>query len=109
MSRLELETRARVCEARNFYNTMGTHYYFIWEQTRIVCGQHQSSASGLCTLKGHGHDVSAYLRESVHSVGVVKCTCTLYTAQLEYQTVAFKIDYTYTEKYPDPNVVTMAL
>ncbi len=32
-------------------------------------------------LKGHGHDVSAYLRESVNSVGVVKCTCILYVEQ----------------------------
>ncbi len=29
--------------------------------------------------------------------------------QLEYHTVAIKIDYRYTEKYPDPNVVTVAL
>ncbi len=29
-------------------------------------------------------DVSAYLRESVNSVGVVKSTCILYAAQLEY-------------------------
>ncbi len=57
-------------------------------------------------LKGHGNDVSAYLRESINSVGVVKGTCTLYTAQLEYHTVKFKTDYRYTEKYPDPNVVT---
>ncbi len=40
-------------------------------------------------------------------VGVVKGTCTLYTALLEYHTVAFKIDYT--EKYLDPNVVTVVL
>ncbi len=40
-----------------------------------------------------------------------KITCTLYAAQLEYmyQTVVFKTDYTYTEKYPDPNVMTVAL
>ncbi len=60
-------------------------------------------------LKGDGHDVSAYLRESINSVGMVKSTCILYAAQLEYQTVVFKIDYTYTEKYPDPNVVTVVL
>ncbi len=59
--------------------------------------------------KDHGHDVSAYLCESVNSVGVVKSTCTLYVVQLEYHTVAFEIDYTYTEKYPDPNVVTVKL
>ncbi len=35
-------------------------------------------------LKGHDHDVSAYLRESVNLVGVVKSTCTV---QLEYHTV----------------------
>ncbi len=65
----------------------------------------------LVRVKGHGHDVSAYLRESVNSVGVVKSACTLYAAQLEYHTVKFKIDYTYMymEKYPDPNVVTVAL
>ncbi len=39
------------------------------------------------------------------------CTCTLYAARLEYHTVAIKIDYkcTYMEKYPDANVVTVAL
>ncbi len=46
-------------------------------------------------LKGHGQNISAYLRESVNSVGAVKSTCTFYVAQLEYQTVIFKIDYTY--------------
>ncbi len=45
-------------------------------------------------LKDHGHDVSAYLHESVNSVGVVKSACTLYVAQLEYHTIAVKIDYT---------------
>ncbi len=64
-------------------------------------------AIGCKGLKGHGHNVSAYLCESINSVGVVKCT--LYAAQLEYQTVEFKIDYTYTEKYPDVNVVTVVL
>ncbi len=34
--------------------------------------------------------------------------CTLYAAYLEYQTVTLNIDYTNTEKYPDPNVVTVA-
>ncbi len=58
-------------------------------------------------VQGHCHDVSACLHESVNLVGVVKGTCTLYATQLEYQTVKFKIDYTYTEKYP--NVVTVAL
>ncbi len=43
-------------------------------------------------LKGHGHDVSAYLREYLNSVGGVKSTCTLYAARLEYQKVDFKID-----------------
>ncbi len=57
----------------------------------------------------YGYNVFIYLCESLNSVGVVKSTCTLYAAQLEYQTVAFKIDYTYMEKYLDPNVVTMAL
>ncbi len=33
----------------------------------------------------------------------------MYAAQLEYQTVESKIDYMYTEKYPDPNAVTVAL
>ncbi len=61
------------------------------------------------SLIGHGHDVSAYLRESVNLVVVVKSTCTLYAAQLEYQTVEFKIDYMCTENYPDPNIVTVAL
>ncbi len=63
------------------------------------------------SLKGHGHNVSAYLRKSVNSVGGVKSTCTLYAAQLEYHTIASKIDYKcmYTEKYPDPSVVTVAL
>ncbi len=43
-------------------------------------------------------------------LGVVKIsTCTLYAAQLQYQTVGIQVDYTYTEKYPDPNVVTVAL
>ncbi len=60
-------------------------------------------------IKGHSHDVSAYLRESVNSVGVVKSTCTLCAVQLKYQTVEFKIDYTHTKTYPDPNVVTVAL
>ncbi len=48
----------------------------------------------------HVHNVSAYLhvRESVRSVGVIKSTCTLYVVQLEYHTVAIKIDYMYTEK-----------
>ncbi len=59
-------------------------------------------------LKRHGYNVSAYLRKSVNSVGVVKSMCTMYVARLEYHTVTIKIDYTYTEKYPDPNVVTMA-
>ncbi len=31
----------------------------------------------------------------------------MYAAQLAYHSVEFKIDYTYTEKYPDPNVVTV--
>ncbi len=57
-------------------------------------------------LNSHGRNVSAYLRESENSVGVVKSMCTLYAARLEYHTVAIKIDYTYTEKYLDPNVVT---
>ncbi len=48
-------------------------------------------------VKGHGHDVSSYLHPSVNSVGVVRSTCTLYAEQLEYQTVEFKIDYTYGE------------
>ncbi len=61
------------------------------------------------TLMGHGHNVSAYLCESVNSVGMVSNTCTLYAAWLEYQTVGIQVDYTYTEKYPDPNVVTVAL
>ncbi len=63
-------------------------------------------------LKGHGHNIiSAYSRESVNSVRMVKSTCTLYTARLEYHTIAIKIDYTctYTEKYPDPNDVTVTL
>ncbi len=51
----------------------------------------------------HGRD------ESVNLVDVVKSTCTLYAARIEYHTVAMKIDYMYTEKYPDPNVVTVAL
>ncbi len=38
-------------------------------------------------LKGHGHNVSTCLRESVNSVGMVKSVCTLYAAQLEYHTV----------------------
>ncbi len=59
-------------------------------------------------LKGHGNDVSAHLRESVNSVSVAKSTCTLYTAQVEYQTVS-QVNLTYTEKYPDPKVMTMAL
>ncbi len=63
----------------------------------------------MCVLKGHGHNVSAYLRASVNLVGVVKSMCTLYLARLEYHTVAIKIDDTYTEKYLDLNVVTMAL
>ncbi len=46
------------------------------------------------SLKGHGQDVTAYVREPVHSVGVVKSTCTLYAAQLEYHTKLYKIDYT---------------
>ncbi len=58
--------------------------------------------------KSTGHNVSTYLRESVNLVGVVKSTCTLYAAQLEYQAIAIKIDYAYTAKYPDPNVVTVA-
>ncbi len=40
------------------------------------------------------------------SVGVVKIKCTLYATQLEYQTVVFKIDYTYTEKYLYPNLMS---
>ncbi len=63
----------------------------------------------MCVLKGHGHNVSAYLRVSVNSVGVVKSMCTLYLAWLEYHTIAIKIDDTYTEKYLDLNDVTMAL
>ncbi len=34
-------------------------------------------------LKGHRHDVSTYLSESVNPVGVVKSAYTLYAAQLE--------------------------
>ncbi len=36
----------------------------------------------------------------------------MYTRQdfyLEYHIVVIKVDYTYTKKYPDPNVVTVAL
>ncbi len=47
------------------------------------------------SLKGHGRDVSAYLRESVNSVGMVERTCTLYASQLDYQTVSSQVDYMY--------------
>ncbi len=57
-------------------------------------------------VKGHGHDVSTHLLESVYLVDVVKSTCTLHTAH-HTSTVEFKVDYTYTEKYPDPNVMTV--
>ncbi len=58
---------------------------------------------------GQGPNVSAHLRESIKLVGVVKSTCTQQDFYLEYHTVAIKIDYTYTEKYPDPNVLTVAV
>ncbi len=50
-------------------------------------------------LNGHRHDISAYSREFISSAGLVKSTCTLYVAQLEYQTVGIQVDYTYKEKY----------
>ncbi len=51
-------------------------------------GAHDIYASSVGKgLKGHGQDVSAYLRDSLNSASVVKSTCTLYATQLEYQTV----------------------
>ncbi len=43
------------------------------------------------------------------SVGVAKSMCTRLDFHLEYHTVVIKIDYTYTEIYPDPNIMTVAL
>ncbi len=50
------------------------------------------------TLKGHGRNVSAYLRESINSVGVVKSTCIRVCCRLKhfylkYHTVVINIDY----------------
>ncbi len=59
------------------------------------CATVTTQFSSAVSLKGHGHDVSAYLHESVNSVGMIKSTCTLYAAQLEYRTQLFEIDYTY--------------
>ncbi len=64
---------------------------------------------GTKELKDHGHEVSAYLRESVNSVGVVKVHVHCKRRNLNTKPSVFKIDYTYTEKYPDHNVVTMAV
>ncbi len=50
--------------------------------------------------------LNTYICESVNSVGMVKST--LYAAQLECQTIRI-VDYPYTEKYPDRNVVTVVL
>ncbi len=61
-------------------------------------------------VKGHGHDISAYLSDSVNLVGVVKRACTWQDFYLDYHTIAINIDYTAVRirsKYPDPNVVSI--
>ncbi len=67
------------------------------------------SVTGHKLVKGPGSRYFRILTESVKSVGVVKSTFTVYAVQHEYQAVGIQVDYTYTEKYPDPNVVTVAL
>ncbi len=106
---VKISTDSQVIGTANFECTI---YNIIALQSRVFCNLYAWKRSfETKTSQGtyHGHDVSAFLCESVNSVGVVKSRCTLYIARLEYHTVEFKIDYTYTKKYPDPNVATVAL
>ncbi len=90
--------------------TVASHAYQDWSRSHSPFNYSDRSVSGnthnrsltkgkyilpnenyVQSLKGHDHNVSAYLRESVNSVGVVKSACTLNAAQPEYHTVEFKI------------------
>ncbi len=61
------------------------------------------------SLKGHGHNVSVFLRESVNSVGVVNCTCKRQDFILNTTPSRSRLIIRVRNQYLDPNIVTVAL
>ncbi len=56
-------------------------------------------------LKGHGHNVSAYIHQYIHSVGVIKSRTLILNATPSQSRLIIRI----LSKYLGPNVVTVAV